>query len=106
MKKIFISGPYTLGDVAVNVKNSMDAGNELIELGYAPFCPHLTHYLHINNPQPYKTWLKIDMSYLEVCDGILRLPGTSKGADEEVKRAKALKIPVFNSIKAIKKHFK
>lgn len=106
MKRIFISGPYTIGDVAQNVKASMEIANDLINLGYAPFCPHLTHYLHINHAQPYKKWLKIDLAYLIVCDAVLRIPGESKGADAEVKKAVELNIPVFYSIKELRTKLK
>jgi hypothetical protein len=98
MKRIFISGPYTIGDVAINVRNAMNVANELIDLGFAPFCPHLTHFLHINNPQEYEKWLEIDMSFLEVCHALIRLPGISDGADKEVECALKLGIPVYNSI--------
>jgi hypothetical protein len=103
MKRIFISGPYTLGDVAQNVKRSMDMANALIELGYAPFCPHLTHFLHINNFQPYEKWLEIDSSFLEVCHAVIRMSGESKGSDKEVALAKKLGIPVFYSLEDLKK---
>ena len=36
-----------------------------------------------------------------MCDAVLRLPGESKGADNEVRVAKANKIPVFYSIDAL-----
>lgn len=98
MKKIFISGPYTKGDVAVNVKNAMDLANQLIELNFAPFCPHLTHFLHMNHPQTYSKWLEIDSQFLLVCDAVLRMPGESNGADLEVKLAISMDIPVFFSI--------
>jgi hypothetical protein len=97
MKRIFISGPYTLGDVAQNVKGAMEVANELIELGYAPFCPHLTHFLHLNHAQPYEKWLEIDVSFLRVCDAVIRIPGESTGADSEVRIASELGIPVFYS---------
>lgn len=106
MKRIFISGPYTLGDVAQNVKKSMDVANHLIELGYAPYCPHLTHFLHMNHFQPYEKWLELDITYLKVCDAILRLPGESAGADKEIELAKFLNIPIFYSIDKLETHFK
>lgn len=105
MKRIFISGPYSLGDIAVNVKKSMDVANELINLGYAPFCPHLTHFLHMNNYQEYEKWLAIDIKYLEVCDALLRIPGISKGADLEVQFATRNQIPVFFSINDLNNFF-
>ncbi len=101
MKRIFISGPYTLGDVAQNVKRAMDTANTLIDLGYAPFCPHLTHFLHMNHSQPYEKWLEIDIAFLEVCDCLLRLPGESKGADAEVELALRLGIHVVYDISEI-----
>jgi hypothetical protein len=101
MKRIYIAGPYTKGDVAVNVKKAMDIANELINLGYAPYCPHLSHYLHINNAQPYQIWLDLDNEFVKVCDVLLRIPGDSSGADKEVELAKSLKIPVVYSIEDI-----
>lgn len=101
MKKIFIAGPYTIGDVAQNVKKAMDVANELINYGFAPYCPHLTHFLHINNYQPYQKWLELDLQFLEVSDALLRLPGKSVGADGEVVRAKELEIPVFYEIEEL-----
>ena len=105
MIKVFISGPYTLGDVAQNVKRAMDIADELILNGFAPYCSHLTHFLHINKAQPYEKWLEIDLEYLKVCDAVIRIPGASKGADKEVLYATKNGIPVFNSIADIIKHY-
>ena len=98
MKKVFISGPYTMGDVAQNVKNAMDIANDLINLGYAPYCPHLTHFLHMNHYQDYGTWLRLDLSFLEGCQYLIRLPGDSSGADKEVELAKSRGLPIFYSL--------
>lgn len=97
-KKIYVAAPYTKGDVAVNVKTAMDMASKLIELGYAPFCPHLTHFLHMAHPQPYETWLELDNAFLPHCDALLRLDGESSGADKEVAFAISLGIPVFYSL--------
>lgn len=105
MKKIFISGPYTNGDVAVNVKKAMDISNELINRGFAPYCPHLTHFLHLNNPQPYEKWLELDIQYLKICDALYRFKGKSNGADKEVQFAINNGIPVFSSLKELYTHF-
>ena len=105
MIKVFISGPYSLGDTAVNVKKAMDLSNQLMEIGYAPYCPHLTHFLHIINPQPYEKWLELDIEYLKICDALIRIPGISSGADKEEQFAIANNIPVFNSIIKLSNHF-
>ncbi len=105
MKKIFVSGPYTKGDVAKNVKIAMDITNYLMDKGFAPYCPHLTHFLHMNNWQPYEKWLQLDCEYLVVCDAVFRLPGESAGADKEVLLANERSIPVFYSLETLESHF-
>jgi hypothetical protein len=99
--KIYIAGPYSKGDVAVNVKNAMDVANQLINIGHAPYCPHLTHFLHMHNPQPYEVWLELDNQFLPCCELLLRLPGESSGADKEVRLAESLNIPVVYSIEHV-----
>jgi hypothetical protein len=73
----------------------MDATVALLDLGFVPFCPLLSHFLDVTHPRDYQTWLDYDLSWLEVCDVVLRLPGESVGADVEVARAQELGIPVF-----------
>ena len=98
MKKVFISSPYTIGDVAVNVKIQMDAADELITLGFAPFAPLMSHFQHMAHPRPYEDWTRLDLEWLKVCNAILRLPGESKGADREVELARSLGMPIYYSI--------
>lgn len=101
MIKVYIASPYTLGDVAVNVKNQMDAADTLMNLGFAPFVPLYSHFQHLMHPRPYQDWIKQDFEWISVCDCVLRLPGESKGADGEVKLADKLGLNVFFSVEAL-----
>lgn len=101
LKKIYIASPYTIGDVAVNVKRSIDAANELIENGYAPYCPLLCHFHHMIHPQPYDLWMGIGLTWLLECDAVLRLTGESNGADIECEYALDHGIPVFYTIEKL-----
>lgn len=101
MKKIYIASPYTKGDVAVNVKRQLDCFDELLTLGFAPFAPLYSHFQHMAHPRPYSDWIKLDLEWVDVCDGLLRLDGESSGADGEVKYATELGIPVFYSIEEL-----
>lgn len=101
MKKVFIAGPYTLGDIGVNVKNHMITFDALCNYGFAPFNPLLFHFQHIMHPRSYNDWTKIDNEYLLICDAVLRLPGKSLGADNEVKLAHTANIPVFYTIEKL-----
>lgn len=104
--RIYVAGPYTKGDVAVNVRNAYEAANRLADLGFAPFVPHATHFWHLLFPRPYEFWLDLDNQFLPHCEAVLRLPGQSSGADKEVDLAKGLGIPVFTEINEIVAHFK
>jgi hypothetical protein len=103
--RIYIAGPYTNGDVAVNVRNAYEAANRLADLGFAPFVPHATHFWHMLFPRAYEFWLDLDSQFLPCCAGLLRLPGMSNGADKEVALAQSLNIPVFTEIDVLVKHF-
>ena len=97
MIKVYIASPYTLGDVAVNVKKQIDMANKLMDWGFAPFVPLYSHFQHMVHPRPYRDWIKLDLEWVRSCDCVLRLEGESKGADGEIAFAKKLDIPVYYS---------
>ena len=103
--RVYVAGPYSQGDVAVNVRNAFEAANRLADLGFAPFVPHSTHFWHMLFPRPYDFWLELDRQFLPTCAVVLRLPGPSKGADCEVELARDLGLPVFYSVEDVATHF-
>ena len=96
--RVYIASPYTIGDVAVNVKLQMDVFDELANAGFCPFAPLWSHFQHIAHPRVYTDWIKFDIEWELTCDCLLRLEGESKGADGEVQLAIDNGIPVFYSI--------
>jgi len=101
MITVYIASPYTIGDVAINVRNAFLAADVLAENGFVPFTPLASHFWHFLSPHPYNFWAEMDMEWVLRCDCLLRLPGESSGADEEVILARANNIPVFFSIKEL-----
>lgn len=95
IKYIYVASPYTNGQVGENVRNNVDAGNVLAEMGFIPFIPLLSHYWHMMFEHDHEFWMKQDLAWLEKCDAILRLPGESRGADREVKFAHEHGIKIF-----------
>jgi hypothetical protein len=100
--KIYICSPYSFGDKEKNVKRQIDIGNELLNRGYVPYIPLLTHYQHIAHPREESEWLKLDFEFLLICDILIRIKPIidgkellSNGADQEEKLAIENKIPVF-----------
>lgn len=94
MKLVYIASPYTLGDIAENVRIQMDAAHRILDMGHSPFAPLLSHFLHIHKPRPYDDWLNMDLVIIPRVDILLRLPGKSSGATKEVALAHELGIPV------------
>lgn len=101
MIKVYIASPYTIGDVAVNVKRQLDFADQLMNLEFAPFAPLYSHFQHMAHPRVYTDWIKVDLEWVAVCDCVLRLDGESKGADGEVEYALSLGKPVFYTIQEL-----
>ncbi len=93
---VYVAGPYTAPDPCENTHTVIRYGNELLDRRLAvPFIPHLSHFWHTVTPRPYQDWIDLDLKYVEKCDGLIRLPGASSGADGEVDFALKLGIPVL-----------
>lgn len=96
--RVFISGPYTLGDVALNVRRAITAGQRVLDAGHVPFVPHLFHFWHLLYPAPIQQWYDLDLIWLRQCEALIRVPGNSPGADVEEEQAKEWGIPVYGSV--------
>ncbi len=96
--KVYIAGPYTAGDVVINVRNAIEAAERVAMAGHDPFIPHLTHFWHLVFPHPYEYWLRLDLAWLKACDALIRLPGESSGADREVVWCETHAYPVYYSV--------
>lgn len=81
--KVYIASPYTIGDVAVNVRNAIIMADYLANLDVHPKCPLLTHFWHLVTPRPYSFWLAYDLVEMMECDVLIRIAGESNGADQE-----------------------
>jgi hypothetical protein len=96
--RVYVAGPYT-ADPEECTAAAIRAGGELLDAGCAPFVPHLAHYWEtLHQARPYEDWMRIDLAWLTAADALLRLPGSSSGADRETARAEAHGIPVFGSV--------
>ena len=104
--KVFVSGPYTLGNKEKNVRQAILTGEEIIKLGHTPFIPHLCHFWDKQSHHEYQYWIDYDLDWLESCDALLRIPGDSIGADNEVKKALILHIPVYYSLAELRDYWK
>lgn len=95
---IYLASPYSNGDKQTNVDTQRRIAHVLLDLGYCPVVPLLSHYLEEYRARPWEDWMQMDFELIRRCDALLRLPGESKGADMEVALAQQLKMPVFYTI--------
>ena len=105
MKKIYVAGPYTAStprETQQNVDKAIAVGCELIHRGWAPFIPHLSHYiwLHPKGDFGYEVWTALDFKWLEVCDAFFFI-APSNGADAELEVAKKMGIPIYYNIEHV-----
>lgn len=113
MKRVYIAGPISKGDLAHNINQASEAFARLAAAGHSPFCPHWSAFSGFafrgangdvygiatagGCGLPHAEWLRVDLSWVAVCDAVLRLPGESVGADQETAFADMSGIPVFTS---------
>lgn len=118
-KRVYIAGPISKGDLAANVNQATEAFAALAKAGLAPLCPHWSVYsAEPATPHPgdkagrvytvgtaagypgmgHADWIGLDLPWVSVADALLRLPGESSGADQEVACAVEHGRPVFGSI--------
>lgn len=112
---ILIAGPYRGGTgddpvlMARNLQRLESAALPLFRAGHIPVigewfalpllklagskAPGDAAYHEISYPIAHRL--------IERCDAILRLPGESKGADEDVRRAQARGIPVYRALNEV-----
>lgn len=98
MIRVYISGPIT-GDPYNGPRNAILAAKQLRDAGMSPLVPHLTILeALVAGDRPHADWLKADLAWVSQADALLRLPGESKGSDQEVTHALNHNIPVYFSV--------
>lgn len=94
---IYVSGPYTLGDIDTNIAKAREVAVELWKMGYAVICPH-TNTAHFDCPEiPYEAFIAGDVEMVRRVDALVMLPGwmESKGAVREHQVAEDAGIPCY-----------
>ena len=101
MKFVYVAGPYTRGDPVENTRKAIEVGDKLVRWGFIPFVPHLTLFWHFAFPHDVNFWYRFDNYWLKKCDILLRLPGESTGADNEVELARREGLRVYFSLEEL-----
>ena len=111
IKRVYVAGPYSSDNVITmlnNIRDGMRAGVEVLLAGFSPWVPwhDFHHQLMLRDGEQLSVddYYQYSLSWLEVSDAILMLPGweKSRGSVAERNHAKELGIPVFYSISQLK----
>jgi hypothetical protein len=106
MKRIYIAGKYSAGDVLTvfdNMRKGMVLATQVRQLGHAPFCPWMDYqYFLMNTGEPFslENCYEYSLAWLEVSDAILFTPywRESPGAVKEHEYAISKEIEVFYTL--------
>jgi hypothetical protein len=99
--KVYIAGPYTEGVWEENIRQVVDAAEELWNADHTPFIPHtMTTLWALNYPKKKAEWLDFDFRWLGQCDAMIRLDGDSEGSEREVEFALNNDIDVYYSVES------
>lgn len=103
--RVYVAGPMSVGDQYENIQAGIRAGKSLLADGYAPMVPHLDAYMYIgvagDSRVGLEEMLDVDFAWISVADAVLRLPGSSTGADREVVFARNEGVSVFYDRKSL-----
>lgn len=100
MKLVVIAGPYrakTEWALVENIRRAEVAALEVWKLGAAVICPH-KNTAHFGGAAPDRVWLEGAKEMLRRADAVVTVEGweASEGAQDEVRLAQTLGIPVFH----------
>ena len=109
MIKVYVAGKYSddnVMDVLKNIGRGEQLSAEVFKHGFAPFCPWHDKDFVIRLPHAGLTkemFYEYSIVWLKCCDCVLLVPGweTSSGTLEEIKIAKEIGIPVFETMEEL-----
>lgn len=97
---IYVASKYsapTDAEREANAVKSFHVADQIVAAGGCVALPLAFHWWKTAE-RSYDEWMELDDALLVRCDALLRVPGASKGADIEVRRAEEMGIPVFHSV--------
>ena len=96
---VYLAAPYTIPDCLENCHKAIQYAHDIQATEQVTvYVPHLSLlWALVMGMHDEDYWKSYDLAFEARCDALLRLPGESIGADDEVTYAEKNNIPVFYS---------
>lgn len=112
MKRVYIAGPYSSGDIITilgNIRNGIKMAVRVLlcDGRFAPFCPWLDFLFDLvlegDQKLTVENYYNYSMAWLDVSDVMLLMPGwkNSRGSLREYKRAKVLNLRIYEDVETL-----
>ena len=110
MKRVYVAGSYSANNVLSvldNMRCGMRMGVKVLLAGYSPFVPWLDYHFSLmlrdGERLTVEHYYNYSLAWLEKSDAILLLPNSenSKGTQVELKKARELNIPIYDSLESL-----
>ncbi len=107
MKRIYIAGPYSSGNIIKildNIREGIRLSTKVLLLGHSPFCPWLDFHFQLmlreGETLTVEDYYKYSIAWLRVSNAMLLVPGwqSSKGTKAEMEIADNMGIPIYYDI--------
>ena len=104
---VYVAGPIsaeTGHQVEMNIRAAEEVARDLLNLGFAPICPHSFERFH-QGLLDHDDWMRVDLEILSRCDAIFMVHGWegSKGSMTELNWAHQNDYPIFYTLNQLKK---
>ena len=101
-KVIYLAGPLEPSGRIDYIRAAVEVAEEILTYHCSAIIPHtMTVMWGYAYPKSKSTWLALDKAIIAKCDAILRIPGDSEGADEEMRFAKSVGIPIYGTVEEL-----
>lgn len=104
---LYVAAPYTRPEPVSNTHHVYRVATIVYEnTDWCPVVPHSSLLWHMVTPREEAHWYVYDLHLLRACDAIVRLPGLSLGADNEIvfARDNGIQIVEFESLPLDARH--
>ena len=107
--RVYVAGAYSADNVITvldNMRKGMRMSTEVMNLGYAPFCPWLDYQFQLMQREDLGESLSVEdyyeysLAWLDASDCVLVVPGyeNSKGTMKELAYAAQMGLPIYYKV--------